>query len=69
MSGSICVFKKPGGGENVHSVLKIFFCANDNIKAKLSKVIGKEGALSFDVGPGFKNKCAIVYIEHAEYIK
>ena len=32
-------------------------------------MVRNEGDPSFDVGPGFKNKCVVIYIEHAEYIK
>ena len=66
MNGSVCVLKKPGGGKNTHSVFEGFFCANMYFEAKLIEVIGKEGGPSFYVGPGFKNKYAIVYIDHAE---
>ena len=45
------------------------FCANVHFKAQVRKVVGEEGDPSFGVCPGFKNKCAIIYIEHAEYIK
>ena len=62
MSGSVCVLKKPWGGKNTHSVFEGFFCASVHSKAEPSKVIGKEGDPFFDVGPGFKNKCAVVYI-------
>ena len=33
--------------------------------AKPSEVTGKDVDPSFDVGPGLKNKWAIVYIDHA----
>ena len=32
-------------------------------------MVGEEGYNSFDVGPGFKNKCDVIYIEHVEYIQ
>ena len=32
-------------------------------------MVGKEGDHFFDGGPGFKNKCAVIYIEHVEYIQ
>ena len=60
------MLKKHGGGGNTHSVFEVFFCANVHFEAKPSKVIGKEGDPFFNVGPGFKKKCAIVYIEYAE---
>ena len=66
MSVSVCALKKPGGGKNIYSVRKVFLFANVHFEAKPSKVVGKEGDPSFDVGPGFKNKCAIIHIEHAE---
>ena len=34
-----------------------------NFEAKLSKVVGEEGDPSSNVGPGFKNKCSVIYIE------
>ena len=40
-----------------------------NFEAKTPKVVGEEGDTYFDVGLGFKNKCAVIYIENAEYIK
>ena len=70
MSGSVRVLKKPRGGENTNSVFEVFFsCANMYFKAKPRKVVGKEGDSFFDVGPGFKKKCTVIYIEHAEYIE
>ena len=69
MSGSVRVLKKSGGGENAHSVFEVFFFANVHFEAKPSEVIGKEGDPFFDVGPGLKNKCDIVYIYHAESIE
>ena len=63
MSDSVRLLNKPGGGENMNLVFEVFFiCANVNFKAKPSKVVGKEGGPFFDVGPGFKNKCAVAYI-------
>ena len=52
---SVRVLKKPGGGENMHSVFEGFFCAYVHFKDKSSKVVGKEGDPFFDVGPVFKN--------------
>ena len=66
MISSVCVLKKHGGGENMHSVFKGFFCANVHFKAKSRKVVGKEGDPFFGVGPGFKNNCAIFYIYNLE---
>ena len=66
VSGSVRVLKKPGGGENTHSVLEVFLCANVHFKAKPSKVVGNEGDPFFDVGPGFKNKCTIIYVKNVE---
>ena len=37
-----------------------------NFKSEPSKVVGKEGDPFLDSSPGFKNKFAVVYIEHAE---
>ena len=53
MSGSVRILKKHGGGENTHSVFKVFFCANVHFESKPSKVIVKEVDPSFYVGPGF----------------
>ena len=44
--------------------LRGFFCANVHFKAKPSKVVGEDIDPSFDVGPGFKSKCVVIYIEH-----
>ena len=55
MSGSVVVLKKPGGGENTHSVFKVFFSVPMFVfEAKPRKVVGEEGDPSFDVGPEFK---------------
>ena len=62
MIGSVRVLNKPGGRNNTLSVFEVFFCANVHFEAKPSEVIRKEGDNFFDVGPGFKNECAIVYI-------
>ena len=51
------------------SLLRIFFCANVHFKAKPSKVVVEEGDPFSNVSPGSKNKCAINYMEHAEYIE
>ena len=66
VSGIFRMLKKPGGGENTHSVLEVFLCANVHFKAKPSKVVGNEGDPFFDVGPGFKNKCTIIYVKNVE---
>ena len=66
VSGIVFVLKKPGGGENTHSVFDGFSSRfNVHFKSKPSKVVGREGDPFFDVSPGFKNKCTVVYIEHA----
>ena len=53
MSDSVCVLKKFEDGDNTHSVFEgVFLCQC-------------EVDTSFDVGPGLKTKCFIVYIEHA----
>ena len=50
MTGSVCVFLKPGGMENTHSVFnRFFFCASVHFEAKPSKVIIKGGDSFFDV--------------------
>ena len=66
VSGIVCVLKKPGGGENTHSVFDVFSRFDVYFKSEPGKVVGKEGGTFFDVSPGFKNKCAVVYIEHAK---
>ena len=55
--------------EYTFSLRGIFFCADLNFEAKPSEVVGKKGDTSFDVSLGFKNKCAVIYIDNAEYIK
>ena len=64
MSGSVCVLKKPGGGENMHSVFEVFFHAGVHLKSEPRKVVGKDGNTFFNVSPRFKKKCPVVYIEH-----
>ena len=64
--GSIRVLKKPREMKNTHSVVEGFFHSGVHFKSEPSKVVGKEGDTFFNVSPGFKNKCAVVYIEHAE---
>ena len=65
MSGSVCVLKKLGGGENTHSVFEFFFCANVHFEAKPSEVIRKEGDPSLDVGPELrKNAPSSTYSMH-----
>ena len=66
MSGSVCVLKKSEGGKDTHSVFEVFSHADVHFKSEPKKVVGKEGNPFFNVSPGFKNKCAVVYIEHAE---
>ena len=46
--------------------LRIFFCANVHFKSEPSKVVRKEGDPFFNVSPGFKKTCAVIYIEHSE---
>ena len=40
-----------------------------HFEAKPRKVSRKEGDNSFNVGPGFKNKRSVIYIEHEEQIE
>ena len=40
-----------------------------HFKYKPSKVVGKEGNTFFNVSSVLKNKCAVVYIDHVEYIE
>ena len=61
--------KKPGCGKRMHPVFRDFFCANVHFEAKLREVVGEEGHYFFYVGPVFKDKCAVIYINHSEYIK
>ena len=65
VGSSVFVLKKPGSGENTHSVFEGVFCANVYFEAKLIEVVVEEGDPSLDVGPLFKNKYAVIYIEHA----
>ena len=65
----MCVKETLGQVKYAFSIRGGFFCANVHFEAKPSEVIKKEGDPFFDVGPGFRNKCTIVYIEHAEYTK
>ena len=65
VSGSVCVLKKPGGGKNKHSVFEVFSRADVHFKSKPIKVVGKEGDPFFNFSTRFKNKCSVVYIEHA----
>ena len=44
----------------------VFYRSDVHFKSELGKVVEKEGDTFFDVSPGFKNKRAVVYIEHAE---
>ena len=69
MSDSVCVFKNPGAGKTCIQYSMFFFCANVHFEAKPSEVIKMEGDPSFELVTEFKKKCAIVYIEHVEYIK
>ena len=62
MNGIVRVLKKPGGGENTHSVFEGFLVLIVHFKSEPSKVVGKEGNPFFNVSPGFKNKCTVVYI-------
>ena len=55
-----------GAGRLHIQSLRDFFCDNVNFEAKPSEVVGEEGDPYFDVGPGLKNKFAVVYIEDAE---
>ena len=64
MSGIVGVLKKPGGGEiRIHS-LRFFSCADMHFKSEPNKVVVNEGDPFFNFSPGFKNKCAVVLIEH-----
>ena len=66
VSGIVCVLKKPGGGKIRIQSLTVFPRSDVHFKSEPRKVVGKEGDTCFDVSPGFKNKCAVVYIDHAE---
>ena len=65
VSGKVCALKETGGGKKMHSVFEGFFRANVHFDAKPSKVVREEGDPFFDVGPGFKDKSAVIYINHA----
>ena len=40
-----------------------------HFEAKQSKVVREEGDYFLNVGPGFKNKFVLIYIEHTKDIK
>ena len=65
-SAIVRVLKKPGGGENTHSVFDGFFRSGVHFKSEPGKVVRKEGDPFFGASPGLKNKCAVVYVDHAE---
>ena len=69
VSGKVHALKKPGIRKNKYSLFEGFFPVSMYFKAKLIEVIGKNGDPFFYVGPGFKDKCAVIYIKHSEYIK
>ena len=58
VSGNDCALKKHVGRNNTHSVFDV------NLEAKPSEVVVEVGDQSFDVGPGFKNKRAVIYIDN-----
>ena len=67
MSGSVSVLKKPGGGKNTHSIFDGFSSVPICISSpNREKLLVRRVVPFFSVSPGFKDKCAIVYIEHAE---
>ena len=65
VSGIVRVLKKPGGGKIRIQSLMVFYRSDVHFKSETVKVVGKEGDPFFDVSPGFKEKCAVVYTEHA----
>ena len=46
--------------------LRGFFCTNVHFEAKPRKVVREEGDPFLYVGTGFKDKCAVIYINHVE---
>ena len=66
VSSNARALKKPRGRKKNYSVFKVFFCVNAHFEAKPSKVVKYGGDPFFDVGPGFKNKCTIIYVKNVE---
>ena len=64
MSGIVDVLKKPGGGENTHSVFDDPPPPRSDVhfKSEPGKVVRDEGDPFFDVSPGFKRKISVFYI-------
>ena len=46
-----------------------FPCANVHFESKPSKMVGEYSDTFCDVGPGFKEKWVVIYINNAEYMK
>ena len=46
--------------------MRDFNPANVHFESKPNKVVGEQGDYFLDVGPEFKDKYVIIYIEHAE---
>ena len=62
VSGFVHELMKHVGRKNMHSGFEWFFCAKVDFETKLSEVVREEGDPFFDVGTGFKDKCAVIFI-------